>query len=254
MNNSDAACYCILQQSGWRIIFIFPAVIISSPSPCFSPPSDSIHCGLLLNCKMLTLQTHDGSADKCPRVCVWAYVCVRVCVWGNSLQVWTKPRWGCGNGNDQHLCWEPSLVRVFPVRLGENIWVHTPAGWIAGADNSTTAPFKEGFSTVNKEQRTQNLVLFTGSTTDLWCLLSVFWSVIHTSCPFVLPNNADLICKYSRDLLSSVVQLLSIGRQINQDQMSPSCSCVRELFSKRWTQKFNNMNSIFFSKTTRLII
>lgn len=51
-NNGEAAYYCILQQSGWWKIFTFPAVIISSPTPCFffNPIPFTAVCSSFVKC------------------------------------------------------------------------------------------------------------------------------------------------------------------------------------------------------------
>lgn len=108
-NNSEAAYYCILQQSGWCKVY-FPC----SATLHLFPPANSRHCGLPLNYKMLIhiselpVQTLDGSANKC-----------HVFLWGNSPQAWAGPWRGCRNNNDHHLRCEFSLIRVFTVSLGE---------------------------------------------------------------------------------------------------------------------------------------
>lgn len=106
MNKSEAAYYRIPQQCGWWKIFIFPAVIISSPTPPFFLPSDSIYCSLLLDFKMLAHISRNQCRHLMVQLTNVLGFCLCVCVWDNSLQAWTKPWWGQRNDDDQHLCWE----------------------------------------------------------------------------------------------------------------------------------------------------
>lgn len=149
-NNSEAAHYCILQQSGWWKVFIFPAVIISSPTSCFFPPTDSRHCGLPRDCKSWHSMVQ--------------LINVIFFLWGNSLQAWTRPWWGRGNDNDHHLSSESSSVRGVCGQIRCNIWVHTPAGWTPGVNTSLQLLRLKWISlTANGEQRTPNLACWPDS-------------------------------------------------------------------------------------------